>query len=143
MIVIITAEVDMAKKTVVLSTDQKGLDPDLTFRVKQGDTVQWKVRGALRGLRLRVNLVEYPAGTGKPGRLFKEGTKDTLPATTKVVVGTVDRLAAKGRYFYEVALVGGSRPNPLRCLWAAGPGQPAKVLTPAMGGGVKTDPPPG
>lgn len=145
MTVTITADVDKAKGTVLLSSDQPGLDlPGETFRVAHGDTVRWKVRGALGGLRMQVRLTEF-RGRDQPeqrGRLFKEGTKDTLPADAAAVVGTVHPTADAGHYRYEVTLVGGPKPILLRCLWTPGPGRHPQVLEPPMGGGVQTSPPP-
>ena len=138
MIVTIRADVHRAEKKVILASNQPGLLPPLTFRVKHDDTVQWEVQGDLGGLRLQVRIDRFPV-TGQRRRLFKEGTEATLPATAAVVVGTVDLLAHEGDYSYEVALVGGPEPIVLTCFWASESGQTQQV---DMGGGVKTDPPP-
>lgn len=142
LVVTIRADVNLAKETVVLTTDQNGLVHPVTFSVKHGETVQWNVFGDLGGLVPQVKITTFAkgsAGTGQPRRLFKEGTENTLPATADVVVGTVDLMAHEGNYLYDVELVGGPRLIRLSCLWPTVPGQPA---LPNMGGGVKTDPPP-
>lgn len=139
MIVTIAADVHQAEKKVFLSTDQKDQLPPMTFSVKEGDVVQWKAVGVFDGWQLQVRIQQFP-GSGKR-RLFTEGPEDGLSGTADVVVGTVDRMAAQGEYFYELTLVRGAQRIPLRCLWVLAPGQPAPVVE--MGGGVKTDPPPG
>jgi hypothetical protein len=135
-------DVQVSAGTAILTPlDQPGLPAGDTFRVKHGDTIAWLVRGAPGGSSVRVKVTEFPTGSASP-HLFGEG--DALAAVSGTIQGTVHRLAAQGHYRFAVEKVdsqGGV--TPLRCLWSEGEGQPAREVSPAMGGGIQTDPPPG
>lgn len=144
-IVTISAKVESGptKKTVLLTSDQMGLAKGDTFNVVHGDTVKWMVSGAPAGLKVQVKIVQFADSTDAR-RLFGEETaQHALPPSDREIAATIHAGAHKGHYRYEVALVGGPQPIPLICLWSSGPGQPTEELTPPMGGGVQTDPPPG
>jgi hypothetical protein len=140
--VTISAKIEAADKTVVLTSDQAGLPKDDTFRVKHGETVRWVVSGNLDGKKARVRIVEFADAADTRPLFEEESTQHTLAPSDRQIDGTVHGRAHQGHYRYEVALVGGPEPIVLRCMWASGPGQPAEELQPPMGGGVQTEPPP-
>lgn len=129
---VVTARIDARAGTVTLE-GERGLAFPVSFHVRAGDRLTWKLQGVPTGCRARVRFVSSPPQAAAAASLLQPGHH--LDSTGGVIKGgTVDRSAVDGDYSYEIELLTPKGATRLRCVWTDG----AVTKSAPMAGGVKS-----
>src|SRR5687767_9626883 len=114
---VVMARIAAKAKRATLRVD-RSLDFPVSFDLRRGDTVEWKVRGVPAGQKARVRFVKGPRRSR--AALFEGGK--VLEAVRGVIHGgAINRRAPDGPYSYLVELVNRSgRITALEGVWTKG-----------------------